>query len=278
MDKKNFLDFINKQSFVSSKKMGQNFLHSSVIKEKIVNAANLRSDDFVIEIGPGLGAISEIILKSKCKLLSIELDKRLYEYLTKNLLVKYKNFNIINDDVLKIDFDNIIHSYGYDSAIMIANLPYSISSKIILKILFSKTIEKCIIMVQKEMAQRLCAKVNSSDYNAFSSLVSLFADVKFLFDVSPNNFIPVPKVNSSVIKLTNLHNKIDVDIKLFNKFLRLCFQNRRKTLINNLQIKYTKSKIIDFLKNNGYSLTIRAQELNVNELLKIYKALENYEN
>lgn len=277
MEKNKIHNFINKESFVASKKMGQNFLHSMTIKKRIVDSAELKDDEIVIEIGPGLGSITEIILETQHKLLAIELDKRLYSFLVDKYSYN-KNFQIINNDILKVNIDQVLlETFPNNSNfVMIANLPYSISSKIVLQIMRSKLLSRSIIMVQKEMAERICAKTNSNNYNAFSALVSLCLKVEFLFNVSPNNFIPAPKVDSSVIKLTKNHYIDIFEIDDVDIFLRLCFQNRRKTLLNNLSYKYNKEKIISILNNFNIDLKIRAQQLSPQELYNLYKAFYDY--
>ncbi len=273
MKKNKIHNFLNNESFVTSKKMGQNFLHSTIIKKRIVDSAQLNLDDLVLEIGPGLGSITDIILDRNHKLLAIELDKRLYSYLD-NKYSNNRNFKIINNDVLKIDLDKILKEYlienNNQNVVLIANLPYSISSKIILKILKSKIIRKSIIMVQKEMALRICAKPNSHDYNAFSALIRLTLSVSHLFNVSPSNFVPPPKVDSSVIKLEKL-NQIDVNkLENVDKFLRICFHNRRKTLLNNLEQLFERSYIIEKLNLMGINTNIRAQQLSPLQLYNIF--------
>lgn len=275
MQNKQIHNFMKQESFVASKKMGQNFLSSLPIKKRIVDSANLDNNDFVIEIGPGLGAITEIILEIKTPMLAIELDKRLHQYLCD----KFKDnplFSIINNDVLKENLSEIVNKYAKNRTVkVVANLPYSISSKIVLKLLKTPEIDTFVIMVQKEMAERISAKPNTKDYNAFTALVSLFLDVEYLFTVGPKNFIPAPKVDSAVIKVTrkkyttySLEN-----ISEYENFLRQCFRNKRKTLVNNLSSSYKKEDIINSLESLNLSLTIRAEALDAITLIKIFNLL-----
>ncbi len=274
MEKNKIHNFINKKSFVTSKKMGQNFLHSMSIKKRIVDSAKLQTNDCVIEIGPGLGSITEIILNTNHPMLAIELDKRLYSFLV-DKFSNNPNFRIINNDVLKINLDELLintyPNYKDHNFVMIANLPYSISSKIVLQIIKSEIINKSIIMVQKEMAKRICAKENTSNYNAFSALVRLCLNVTHLFNVGPNNFIPAPKVDSSVIKLEKNHLIPIESIDKIDNFLRICFQNRRKTLFNNLSYSFKKEDIITNLAILNLDHKIRAQQLSPLDLYKVYK-------
>ena len=230
MNKSFIKNKLKQESFVPSKKMGQNFLLSNNIKNKIVDVANINKDDLILEIGPGWGAITEILVQKTNILIAIELDKRLYAHL--KTYIKTSNFHIINNDVLCVDLDNLILDYNNTQKIqkikVVANLPYAISSKIVLKIIQSKLINDAYIMVQKEMAERIGAKVNTRGYNAFTVLVQLFCKTKILFEVNAKEFHPQPKVQSAVIHLENLHNSVNFNIEELGKFLRICFLNKRK--------------------------------------------------
>ena len=277
MQNKQIHKFMKEKSFVASKKMGQNFLSSLPIKKRIVDSAKLKKNDFVLEIGPGLGAITEILLSNPIKLLAVELDKRLFDHLTQKF-ASYENFSIVNNDVLKEDLQSIIEQKSSGkNAIVVANLPYSISSKIVLKLMKTINVERCIIMVQKEMAERLAAKVNTKDYNAFTALVSLYLDVNYLFTVGPKNFVPAPKVDSAVIELTRINNNdVSLDkIKEYEIFFRQCFQNKRKTLVNNLQSIYDKQKVQEILLKMNLSPTIRAEAISAKILVEVYNNLNN---
>lgn len=160
-----------------------------------------------------------------------------------------------------------------------ANLPYSISSLLVLKIIRSQLISQATIMVQKEMADRLCAKVGTHAYNMFTILVQLFLDVQKLFDVDPSNFSPKPKVQSCVIQLTKKQPVSDLydisDFEVIDNFLHLAFSNKRKTLVNNLIAQYDKSKILNVLQQIQLPSMIRAEQINPCDLIKIMKALNN---
>ncbi|MDE6289247.1 MAG: 16S rRNA (adenine(1518)-N(6)/adenine(1519)-N(6))-dimethyltransferase RsmA [Ureaplasma sp.] len=272
MNKNNTLNYIKTENFVASKKLGQNFLVNADIKRKIVNSANIKENKFIVEIGPGLGSITEIILENKnINLLAIELDKRLYDFLG-NKFGNYANFKIINNDVLDVNLDEIVDR----NFIVIANLPYSISSKIIARLCSSKNIEYAIIMVQKEMAQRICAKPNSSNYNGFSAWLSLCADIEFLFDVSAKNFIPPPKVMSTVVKI-NFKNRYSTEQLLeYKNFFSKCFASKRKTLVNNLSNFFDRNKVVQTLYNLSIDKNIRAENLSANELLNILEKLNQF--
>ena len=279
MSVKEVSNFLKDKQFRPSKKLGQNFLINPQIKQRIVNAANLQPKDIVLEIGPGVGAITSILLTHKIKLIAIEVDKRLAELLTTKLKT-YNNFTLYNIDALKVDWDKILFEYTQSSDVkLVANLPYSISSLLVLKIIRSQLISQATIMVQKEMADRLCAKVGTHAYNMFTILVQLFLDVQKLFDVDPSNFSPKPKVQSCVIQLTKKQPVSDIydisDFEVIDNFLHLAFSNKRKTLVNNLIAQYDKSKILNVLQQIQLPSMIRAEQINPCDLIKIMKALNN---
>lgn len=279
MSVKEVSNFLKDKQFYPSKKLGQNFLINPQIKQRIVNAANLQPKDIVLEIGPGVGAITSILLTHKIKLIAIEVDKRLAEMLTTKLKT-YNNFTLYNIDALKVDWDKILFEYTQSSDVkLVANLPYSISSLLVLKIIRSQLISQATIMMQKEMADRLCAKVGTHAYNMFTILVQLFLDVQKLFDVDPSNFSPKPKVQSCVIQLTKKQPVSDLydisDFEVIDNFLHLAFSNKRKTLVNNLIAQYDKSKILNVLQQTQLPSMVRAEQINPCDLIKIMKALNN---
>lgn len=270
--------YLNTNNFVASKKMGQNFLINNDIKNKIVKKADLHPNDLVIEIGPGLGAISEIILKTNY-LIAIELDKRLADHLSQTF-INDKKFHIINCDFLQFDLNSIIannpFNKKFDRVIVIANLPYSISSLIIAKLIKLKSINYAIIMVQKEMALRLCAKLNSKNYNAFSIWTQQFADLEFLFDVGPNNFVPKPKVQSSVVKINFLNRNDDCNFyKEFKTFLNNAFSQKRKTIFNNLKQFYPIDKISLILNELNIDFNQRPQTITKDQYIKMLSKMKD---
>lgn len=277
MNVKDISNFLQIKNFATSKKMGQNFLINNNIKKKIVDSANIHQKEVILEIGPGAGAITSILLTYKIQLIAFELDKRLTDLLNQKFN-GYKNFHLFNVDALKINWDEKIMMFSDKPIKLVANLPYSISSLLLLKILKSNYVNEAIVMVQKEMAERLVAKVATHSYNAFSVLIQLFFRIEKLFDVDRNNFSPKPKVSSSVIKLykiSNLNNNILFNVQKIDSFLKLSFKNKRKTLVNNLSIKYDKDKIITILNKMSFSLTIRAEEIRPIDLVHILEEIEN---
>lgn len=268
--------FLQDKKFRPSRKMGQNFLINPKIKQMIVDAANLQPNDVVLEIGPGVGAITSFLLMNKIKLIALEIDKRLADLLATKFK-GYQNFILKNVDALKVDWTDIIRDVTQERVKLVANLPYSISSLLVLKIIKTQNVESAVIMVQKEMADRLNAKVGTHAYNMFTVLVQLYLKTEKLFDVSPNNFSPKPKVDSAVIRLTKIATpsySID-DFDNINNFLRVAFSNKRKTLVNNLSNSYSKDKIYEVLTKLGFSLTIRAEQIKPLDLLQLMRELNH---
>lgn len=268
--------FLQDKKFRPSRKMGQNFLINPKIKQMIVDAANLQPNDVVLEIGPGVGAITSFLLMNKIKLIALEIDKRLAELLSTKFK-GYQNFNLKNADALKVDWTSILQETTQEPVKLVANLPYSISSLLVLKIIQTPSVQTAVIMVQKEMAERLNAKVGTHAYNMFSVLVQLYLKTEKLFDVGPNNFSPKPKVDSAVIRLTRIETLTYsiADFESINNFLRIAFSNKRKTLVNNLSTNYSKEQIHEVLNRLGFSLTIRAEQIKPLDLLQLMKELNH---
>ncbi|BAC44824.1 ribosomal RNA small subunit methyltransferase A [Malacoplasma penetrans] len=257
-----FISFIKKNKFFASRKMGQNFLINENIKKKIVDSLEIKPDDHVLEIGPGFGALTKIVLSQTKNLTVVELDKRLVEFLKQ----EYKELRIINIDVLKFDFKEFNKDTQYK---IISNLPYSISSKIIFKILKYANFSQSVLMVQKEMADRITAKVGTKKYNNFTVLLRITSEIKKLFDVSNNCFFPKPEVDSTVI---SFERKKDFDFTNFEKlesFLLKCFSQKRKTIFNNLKNYFPKQKIEEVFNKHSIIPTTRPENIKEELYLKM---------
>lgn len=250
--------------------MGQNFLFDKNTINKIYQTIKsyFKQDLNLLEIGPGLGSLSLDLKNITSNYKAIEIDKRLFSYLIENKI--FSTDNLICEDALKLNWDNVFSDEK--SLLVVGNLPYSISTKLIDKFIHSKKSQIAILMVQKEMADRITAKVNSKDYNYFSVYLQSNLDVKKLFLINPGSFIPRPAVDSSLILLIKNSEKSNLN-EQFEKFLKLCFSQRRKTLFNNLKENYDQKKIFYELKKMSKSEKIRAQELTWNELLILEKNL-----
>lgn len=232
MEKLTTREVVEKHEFRFSKSLGQNFLVDETVLEDILNSAEVNKDDMVIEIGPGVGTLTRELLKRARKVVAIELDSRLIGIL-EDELSDFDNFTLINKDALKVDFKELI---GDEKSVkIVANLPYYVTTPIISKLLTEEYKFKSLtIMIQKEVAERMAASPGNKDYGALSLLAQYYCNTEIVRRVSPNSFIPRPKVDSIVIKLEKLGEpKVKVeDEKLFFSLVRAAFNMRRKTLWN----------------------------------------------
>lgn len=244
-------------NFEFKKSLGQNFLNDDNIINKIVNCANIDKDTLVIEIGPGAGALSKKTIPLSGYTILYEIDTRLKDILY-GLLSENKNYEIIFNDVLKQDLSNDIRRFNYKKVYVVANLPYYITTPIISKVIDEINPDKIVIMIQEEVADRLCATVGGKEYGMITVALGAKYDIKKQFRVSRNCFTPAPNVDSAVISLER-HNKYVInDEKLFDKFIKDAFKFKRKNLRNNLK-GYNLEKINNLLNLNGYSLNDRAE-------------------
>ena len=259
-------EFIDKYNFKFKKNFGQNFLTDDNILNNIIKSADINEDTLVIEIGPGAGALSKKILEKTKKYIGYEIDETLKPILDS------LNTNIVYGDFLKQDLRKDLSNYQYSKLYVIANLPYYITTPIITKIINDNlNVDKIIVMVQKEVGDRFAAKPNTKEYNSLSIFINYYFNVKKLFIVSKNVFMPKPNVDSVVISLTKKDNKLNVlNEELFFKLVRDSFRQKRKTLRNNLK-NYDFDKIKDILLENNYSEDVRAEALPI----EIFKEISN---
>ena len=265
-------NIIIKENIKAKKNFGQNFLIDQNILNKIVNANDLQAKN-IIEIGPGLGSLTGLLAERAKKLVCYEIDKDMVEVLMKRYTNNDK-IEIIHQDFLKINIqDEIKKHFGNESVVLVANLPYYITTAILTKILEeTKMIELIIVMVQKEVAMRLAGKPSTKDYNSLSVLMQYYTDVKMLFNVAPTCFIPAPEVESTVIEIKLKQDRLPlINEEFFLKFNRNIFIQRRKTLYNNIKSAYPLSKEIieDIIKKNNLPLTVRSEALNVEQIVKL---------
>ena len=242
---------MKKYNITASKALGQNFLINEEIIEEAIKASNISKDELVIEIGPGLGNLTEKLAESAGRVICIELDKKMIEILKDRFLL-YENIELINEDVLRLDFNEIIEKSGYSTAKIVANLPYYITTPIIMKVLEEKAkLDSITVMVQKEVADRLCAKTGTREAGAITYSVEYYANASEIIDVPREAFVPIPNVDSEVIKLEVVLNKfknVKDEKKLFS-IIRYAFMQRRKTLVNALENSGTsKDKIREILR------------------------------
>lgn len=268
-------NLIFKKSLAPKKKYGQNFLTSPAVAEKIVNAAELESTDTVLEIGPGKGVLTSLMADKCRKIWAVEIDTRLAEALT-IMFGQNERIKIVNQDILQYDLDEIVKESEGPFKV-VANLPYNITVPILEKLIDCRQhIAGIIVMVQKEMADRLSAKPGSKDYGSLSIFIQYHLKGEKLFNVLPGSFFPRPKITSSVIKLVP-HEAPPVileDESNFFDFVRLCFSQRRKMLRSVLKQHNKWEEEISNRISAEMDLTRRAETLNLNEFVKLYNILK----
>lgn len=275
MNKTKFI--LNKYKLTANKNLGQNFLINDSVVEKIVESANVTKEDLIIEIGPGLGNLTEFLLEKAGKVIAIELDDRMINILNDRFSL-YKNFEIINEDVLKVDLEKIIKqnkTEGFKYAKIVANLPYYITTPIIMKLLEEKLdIESITVMIQKEVADRLIATPGDKLSGAITYCVYYFATSESITVVENNSFIPEPSVDSEVIKLSiRKENPVDLlDEKEFFRLIKVSFMQRRKTLVNSLVnggIISNKDEIKSLFDTLNLDYNVRGEKLTIEQFAQI---------
>lgn len=266
---------MKKYNLTTNKKLGQNFLVDSEAINSIVASANLTKKDMVIEIGPGLGTLTSMLIEKAGKVIAIELDDRMIKILGDRFLL-YDNFELINEDVLKVDLSSLIEKNSeFENIKVVANLPYYITTPIIMKLLENRLkIESITIMIQKEVAERIVATPGSKLSGAITYSVHYYAEPEKIALVPNTSFIPSPEVDSEVIKL-NIRKSPPVKIdneKLFFNVIKASFMQRRKTLSNGLVnggIVKNKAKAIEILKNMGLEENVRGEELTLEQFANL---------
>lgn len=272
MNIKEVKSLLDKYNLNAKKNFGQNFLVDDNILKKIAYSLNEKKYSGVIEIGPGLGSLTRYLVESYDQVLCYEIDTDMINVLRDT--ITSGNLMIREGDFLKSNVSKDIKNYFKGDVCLIANLPYYITSPILLKLLEEVSeIKDIVIMIQKEVAERFIAKPNTKDYNALSVLIQYFTKAEKLFDVSPCAFVPAPKVSSSVIHLCYKDEELlrGKDLEFFLKFNRNIFKQRRKTLVNNLSSSYpiSKEEAGNILEQNGFSRTIRSEVLSVEEIVSL---------
>lgn len=274
---KETIAILNKYGFNFQKKFGQNFLIDTHVLEKIIRAADITKDDCVLEIGPGIGTMTQYLCENAGKVIAVEIDKNLIPILTEDTLAAYDNVKVINSDVLKLDLKKLAEEENGGRPIkVVANLPYYITTPIIMGLFEAGVpLESITVMVQKEVADRMQAGPGSKDYGALSLAVQYYAEPYIAANVPPNCFMPRPNVGSAVIRLT-LHDNPPVeaaDEKLLFKLIRASFAQRRKTLVNGLtnspELSFSKEEVTKALEECVYSPTIRGEALTLAEFAKL---------
>ena len=272
----NTIAVLQKYNFNFQKKFGQNFLIDTRVLDKIIDSAEITGDDCILEIGPGIGTMTQYLAENAREVVAVEIDKNLIPILA-DTLSEYDNVTVINDDILKVDINKIVEERNGGKPIkVVANLPYYITTPIIMGLFESHVPLKSItIMVQKEVADRMQVGPGTKDYGALSLAVQYYAKPEIVANVPPNCFMPRPNVGSAVIKLTRYEQppvQVQDEMKMF-ALIRASFNQRRKTLVNGLtnasELPYTKEEVLVALEAMGLPATIRGEALTLEQFAQL---------
>ena len=273
---KNTIEVIQKYQFAFQKKFGQNFLIDPHVLDKIIGAAGVTKEDMVLEIGPGIGTMTQYLAEAAREVVAVEIDNNLIPIL-KETLAEYDNVTVINEDILEVDIKKLAEEHNGGRPIkVVANLPYYITTPIIMGLFESNVpIDNITVMVQKEVADRMQVGPGSKDYGALSLAVQYYAEPYIVANVPPNCFIPRPNVGSAVIRLTR-HKEMPVQVadpKLMFRLIRASFNQRRKTLQNGLNnapdVSFTKEQIVAAIESLGVPATIRGEALDLQQFAQL---------
>ena len=280
-DPKCTIEVLQKYNFAFQKRFGQNFLIDTHVLEKIIASAEITKEDFVLEIGPGIGTMTQYLAEAAREVAAVEIDKTLIPIL-QDTLKEWNNVTVINNDILKVDIRQLALEKNQRRPIkVVANLPYYITTPIIMGLFENQVpIESITIMVQKEVADRMQVGPGTKDYGALSLAVQYYARPEIVANVPPNCFMPRPKVGSAVIRLERYEQPpVQVkDEKLMFRLIRASFNQRRKTLVNGLknspELHFSKEEIEQALVNCGLSLTVRGEALTLEQFAQLANAFE----
>ena len=273
---KNTIAILQKYNFSFQKKYGQNFLIDPHVLDKIIRESDIQKDDFVLEIGPGIGTMTQYLCEHAGKVAAVEIDRNLIPIL-QDTLKEYDNVEIINDDILKLDLNTFIREKNNNNPIkVVANLPYYITTPIIMGLLESGArVESITVMVQKEVAERMQSGPGSKEYGALSMAVQYYAAPQIVAHVPPNCFLPRPNVGSAVIRLVR-HQTPPVEVedeKLMFRLIRASFNQRRKTLANGLNndgsLNLSKEQIQESILALGVPVNIRGEKLSLEQFARL---------
>ena len=279
----NTIEILQKYNFTFQKKFGQNFLIDTHVLDKIIRAAEITKEDMVLEIGPGIGTMTQYLAEATGKVVAVEIDKNLIPILS-DTLSAYENVTIINEDVLKLDIQKLANEENQGRPIkVVANLPYYITTPIIMGLFENHVpVESITVMVQKEVADRMQTGPGNKDYGALSLAVQYYAEPYIVANVPPNCFMPRPKVGSAVIRLT-CHEQPPVEVKderLMFDIIRASFNQRRKTLANGLnnsdKLSFSKEEITEAIESLGKGSSVRGEALTLEEFAELSNYLWKY--
>ena len=278
---KQTIEIIQKHGFMFQKKFGQNFLIDTRVLEKIVAAAGVTKDDCVLEIGPGIGTLTQYLAEAAGRVIAVEIDRNLIPILEETL-AEHENVTVINQDILKTDIKGLADAYhGGRPLKVVANLPYYITTPIVMSLLEGEDlVDSITVMVQKEVAERMMEGPGSKEYGALSLAVQYYARPEIVANVPPNCFMPRPKVGSAVIRLTK-HETPPVQVKDPKKMfqlIRASFNQRRKTLPNGIgnapELPYTREQAAAALEKMGLSPAVRGEALSLSQFAELADLLE----
>lgn len=274
------MQILKKHRITANKSLGQNFLINDEIIDRIIEGAEIQKNDLVIEIGPGLGTLTSRLLQKAGKVLAIEIDNRMVNIL-KGRFENVQNLEIIQEDVLKVDLKKKIQEEGFKAAKVVANLPYYITTPIIMKLLEEDlNLESITVMVQKEVADRLATKPGEKNCGAITYAVYYYSEAQKLIEVPKESFIPSPEVTSEIIKL-NIRDQAPVNVKnkeMLFKIIKAAFMQRRKTISNSLMntsFWKDKQELIKTLDKLQISPKARAEELTLEQFVNIVNEIDN---
>lgn len=279
----NTIAVLQKYNFNFQKKFGQNFLIDTHVLDRIIEAAEITKEDFVLEIGPGIGTMTQYLCENAKEVAAVEIDKNLIPIL-EDTLSAYENVTVINKDILKLDIPALAQEKNQGKPIkVVANLPYYITTPIIMGLFESHVpIDSITIMVQKEVADRMQVGPGTKDYGALSLAVQYYAKPEIVANVPPNCFMPRPKVGSAVIRLTR-HERPPVEVedeKFMFRLIRASFNQRRKTLVNGLNnapnVQVSKENILKSLEELGVSANIRGEALTLEQFAALSNIMRKY--
>ncbi len=279
----NTIEILQKYQFTFQKKFGQNFLIDTHVLDKIIHAADITKEDMVLEIGPGIGTMTQYLAEAARKVIAVEIDKNLIPILS-DTLSGYDNITIINEDVLRVDMRKLVEEENEGRPIkVVANLPYYITTPIIMGLFESQvSVESITVMVQKEVAGRMKAGPGNKDYGALSLAVQYYAEPYIVANVPPNCFMPRPRVGSAVIRLTR-HEKPPVEVrneKLLFDIIRASFNQRRKTLANGLnnsdKLNLPKEILTEVIESLGKGAGVRGEALTLEEFARLSNKIWEY--
>ena len=269
---KNTIEILQKYNFTFQKKFGQNFLIDTRVLERIIAQAEITKDDMVLEIGPGIGTMTQYLCENAREVVAVEIDNSLIPIL-EDTLSEYNNVTVINDDILKVDINKLVEEHNAGKPIkVVANLPYYITTPIIMGLFEKKVnVESITVMVQKEVADRMKSGPGSKDYGALSLAVQYYSKPEIVANVPPNCFMPRPNVSSAVIRL-KLYDEMAVKVEnenLLFRLIRASFNQRRKTLVNGIknsgELNYTKEQVVEALAKMGLNENIRGEALTLEQ-------------